>query len=282
MQYLKTHFRHVVIFIFAVAGALDPGLWCQAQTSSLNEVRSRALSGDSSALIDLAQRFRIGSGGAVRNPDSANYYLRTMAEKNFSDAQFLWGTTLLRGLDTPQNPVAGFEWIRKAAQQNQKNAILSLLELYGSTEQNVFLRTQFYNPQKALEIAAQGRRLRLPQAYVYAGQTLLNPPPRSGIQANDSLGIAYLDTAAVRLRFLEAQLLLGDLFFLAKNNRLIDFDRARRYYELVYENPKADVFQQTYAELQLLTMEEWKKRFVNYYQALFLPQIEKNPMVYKP
>ncbi|MBX3101513.1 MAG: sel1 repeat family protein [Bacteroidetes bacterium] len=258
------------------------GLPRQVQAQSLAELYQKALSNDIAACVELSARYNLGIDGAPYKPDSGLFFLEKAALLGDADATYLVAIQHLRGLGTPKSEPKGLQWLQKAAEQQHREAVRALFELY-SAQPLIFLDARIQVPQdygKALHYAQMGTTLGDPQAAFYAGQAYRNG---WGAPRNDSLAVNYLHQAATEMAYPPAQQTLGYWFFRGTTALGADFDRAYSYYQLLADNPAADFALQTTGRVGMHECVQWKRISLNlqwlwaFPDPLMAPQLEVKP-----
>ncbi len=193
----------------------------QSATSSLDELRAMANSGDASAQYRLGEAYERGDGVPQDNVEAVKWY-RKAAERGRPDAQrnlgylYIWG-----GKGVPANAVEGERWSRKAAEQGDKWAQQQLGFLYncgmGAVRKDYAEAAKWY--RKAAEqghVAAQKflgylflNGEGVDQNYNEAAKWLRKAAEQGDAESQYRLGEMYTDGDGVLQDFVEAYMWLN-------------------------------------------------------------------------
>lgn len=115
----------------------DPGSpTANTPTTSIDQLRQQAESGDTTAQFSLGQAYDTGSG-VTRNPDKAAMWYRKSAEQGNAKAQNSLGVMYWMGNGVDRDKEKAVEWYRKAAKQLEPTAMFNLGAAYYNGEGTV-------------------------------------------------------------------------------------------------------------------------------------------------
>ena len=123
-----------VLLAQAISQQPDPGsLTASVPTTSIEQLRQQAESGDATAQFSLGQAYDTGSG-VTRNPDKAATWYRKAAAQDNAKAQNSLGVMYWMGNGVDRDKEKAVEWYRKAARQLEPKAMFNLGAAYYNGE----------------------------------------------------------------------------------------------------------------------------------------------------
>ena len=258
----------LLALVLAVMLALAAGAPARAQSYTLDSLRASALRGaDGVAALALAEAYRFGRLGLTASADSERVWVARAARLGQPEALYLQGVALLRGQGVKRNMPAGLALLDSAARRGDTRAARLLVELYADTTHRTFdaeLRPPL-DWRRAAHYAALGATTTPTQrgdaalAY-HLGWSYLTG---RGLKQNDSLAIAWLDSAARRGQ-VRAQLALGDLFLQGSARTAPDLARAAAYYRQAATHPTAEIEATTAGRVGLHHVEQLPRAAFNH------------------
>ena len=221
--------------------------------------RENAWKGDSISMMELASRFSLGEG-VEKNEDSARKYIRLSAKKGHTDAQFLLGTQLTSNLYDPKKFSEGMEWLKKAAAQNQVDALSKLSVIYRTRDDGDSETSKFYDLKLAYSFAEKAAKQGDINALKYCAECRLKG---TGTTRNDSIAIAFLKEAGEKHNDAMALCKLGDLSLEGKMGGSVNLFLAKAYYDEALGLPYLNMDQINAAELGLFKVDRVLKSIQN-------------------
>lgn len=113
------------LILLLVLGALYGG----AVAQTFEKLHTAAMSGDSAAMVLLAEKFQFGDGVAA-SEDSSNYWITKAAEKKNPDAMYLLGIRKCSQIYSAKDFSKGMEWLNKSADLGNAKAMVKLYEIW--------------------------------------------------------------------------------------------------------------------------------------------------------
>lgn len=230
---------------------------------NLDSLRIESQKGNSESSLRLVEWFSYENADTT-DKDSIQKYLKIAANQNDSTGLYLYGVSLARGLYGKRDPKQAVLYLNKAADKNHPLAIRVLMELY-SEKPDPFLSPNErvkLDSTKALQYAIRGAKLYDTPCLMHAAHAYHTG---GGTKRNDTLAVAWLDTAATHNRYILAQLKMGDWFLANETVFGVDWNRAKKYYAMASENPIAEHEHNVLGKIGVHEATQNPKRLLNWY-----------------
>lgn len=269
--YARSSWLTITLFLVGVVIGCSHTVWGQ----STAHLRVAADSGDTKAMMTLAERYQFGFE-AVKNEDSADFYVSLAAKANHPGALYLLGIEKTRKVFDSRTYDAGVTLLKQAAEAGSVEAMLKLHEIYldkgGSTRS-----AQYVSTKKAYEYAEMAAQNGNAQGSLYCAQTLLDPK-RS--PSNDSLAWVYLFHAAEKRRYPQAQLFLGRMYYEGRVDSTRNLTESYHWYTQVIDNKKSTLDNRNQADFAIFDLDQSLKMTHNQLMhTLFL--VPEGQLIYR-
>lgn len=205
-----------------------------------------------------------------RRSDSAHYYLLKAYVLGLPEAYYFLGLSYLKGVNGFSfRPKRGLELLHTLADTGHAYAALRLMELYGDTSKSPFLHPFFIkirDPKKAIQYAEIAAKKGKPEAYRYLAWAYHTG---YGTKRNDTLAIYYLRQLAEKWNWSWAQTTLGIWYYRGLTSFGVQFDLAKKYFQMVLQNKYAQPEEIAEAESSLHEIKHFPQLIINTIFRLF-------------
>lgn len=227
-----------------------------------------ARSGDSEAMVRVAEALEFGRGVAMHE-DSARYWMKQAAMKHHPAGMFMWGSWLVSRVYSASEYKEGIQWLTRAADTMQVNAMLKLSELYFQRNTGTE-KDKFYNPALAISWLQKADSAGDKRAMFSLAECLATG---KGIARNDSLAAIKFEQCAMRFNHARAMVRLGDLYFDGAITGRPEPFMAWHWFEAAYKNKTAGLEDRSLADVGLHKADQMVKQVHNlmFQSSPFLP-----------
>jgi TPR repeat protein len=239
--------------VFVVACSLAASLSAQATA-----LQVRAWQGDSVAMMNLSEAYDFGRG-VVQNKDSSDLYVRKAAAKGHPDGIYLLSAKETSQLFDAKRFAAGMALLEKAAQQDHLPSLAKLGEIH-RTKNSGTAADKYYNLAKSYAYSVRAAQQGEIKSLRFCAESCLSG---TGAPRNDSLGVMFMQRAAVEKGDVPAMVRLGDLFFEGRVHGRYEPFTALEWYLKALHSPRANVEQKALADFGIYRVDRLLRQVHN-------------------
>lgn len=227
-------------------------------SGQVSKLFQQAEDGDAQAMLRLSEKYLFGFD-LPKNDDSAQYWLSKALKTGDPEAQFLVGLEYTGMGFNEKKFTEGMKLLENAAEKEHPEALMRLSEIYRTRGKGT-ATDGYYSPKKAYSYAERAAMNDNGEAMYFCAESRLKG---TGTQANDSIAFVYMSYAADQLRFIPAQLRMGDFLLDGTGIAEVDPFGALSYYQAVINHRRSNIEQRSTANLGIHRVDRLLRQWQN-------------------